>query len=276
MMMRALMILMIVSLLFLVTAPLFVGWAATRRQGLATALRASWAIGLLLLAAVAQSALVLAVAAVFALWSVVPSWRRRERVTRPPAASGRRSRRARIDPSAMHGIWSRLLREALAAREQFAAAIGRTPPGPIREHLADLAADVDVALHQAWERARRGAELERAGAEIDAAGRASRHATARWGRGWRPVVEDQRVVAAERARNAAAQRLAASLAEERAQLQVLVARLGEAACSAAELSHASGAHALGVGAPDDVAGELVDRLTALRGALAEASRPRAA
>ncbi len=81
---------------------------------------------------------------------------------------------------------------------------------------------------------------------------------------------DPRVREAQRSRDQAAARLGAALAEERAQLQVLVARLGEAACSAAELSAAG----QGVLAPlpgPDRSRELVDRLTSLRAALAEAS-----
>jgi hypothetical protein len=270
---RAVLVVAIVALLFLVSAPLFLGWAATRRQGLLAALRASWFGGFLLLAALLESLVFLGLAVVVGLWSLAPGWR--DRVRTPSSSSGRR-RRARIDPSALPGIWSRLLREALAAREQFVATIRRMPRGPLREHLEGLRGDVDLALSHAWDRARRGAELERAGAQIDAAARASSRTTARWGRGWRPVVEDQRVIAAQRSRNAAAQRLAASLAEERAQLQVLVARLGEAACSAAELSVAGTAPAVGPGSGDDVAAELVDRLTALRDALAEAARTEAA
>jgi len=187
-----------------------------------------------------------------------------------PARGGGRRRRTRIDPSAVGGIWSALLRDAVAARDQFVAVARRAPAGAIRDQLTDLRADVDHALAQAWDRARRGWDLEGAAAGAAAAASAQRP-RARWGRGWSvgPEWHDPRVREAQRSRDEAAARLAAAVAEERAQLQVLVARLGEAACSAAELSAAG----QGVVAPlpgSDRSRELVDRLSSLRAALTEA------
>lgn len=190
--------------------------------------------------------------------------------------TGRRRRRRRIDPALVSGFWSKLLREALTAQAQFMAAIRRTPRGAIRERLADLSGEVEAALDHAWERARRGSALERAAGDIELARRASARNSTRWGRGWRPILTDERVLAAQRDRDAAARRLAASIAEERAQLQVLVARLVEAACSAAELSIAAGPAVLGPSSGDDVARELVERLATLRAALEEAANSSAA
>jgi len=188
-----------------------------------------------------------------------------------PARAGGRPRRMRIDPSAVGGIWSALLRDAVAARDQFVAVGRRAPAGAIRDQLNDLRADVDHALGQAWDRARRGWELEGAAAGVAAAASAQRP-RARWGRGWfvGPEWHDPRVREAQRSRDQAAARLAAALAEERAQLQVLVARLGEAACSAAELS-AAGQGVLAPVPGTDRSRELVDRLSSLRAALTEAS-----
>ncbi len=259
----------ITTLLFVLVVPLLAGAVVTRRQGFTTALRVLGAAGLGLLALV-NASVTLAVLAVL-LW-FLPLLR----LPHVPRAGGRRRRSRRIDPSAVTGIWSRLLREALAAESQFTAAYRRTPRGGIRDRLGELRGEVDVALEQAWDLARRGAALERSAAEIELARRATFRAQPRWSRGWRPVVPDERVLAAQRSRDAAARRLAESIAEDRAQLQVLVARLGEAACSAVELSAIAGRPAVGPGTHDDVARELVDRLTALRGALAEATAVRPA
>ncbi len=193
-------------------------------------------------------------------------WPVRARLRQP----GQR-RRTRIDTTTLTGAWSRLMNEALSARTQFTAAVRRAPRGAIRERLADLTAEVDVAVAHAWERARRGAELDRAAAEIAATARSSNRGSQRWGRGWRPIVEDERVTEARRARDAAAHRLATSIAEERAQLQVLVARLTEAACHATELSVIGISATPSGGTPEQLAGDLVNRLATLRGALAEAS-----
>lgn len=269
-------ILRIVALLFVV--PLLAAASVTKRRGLLTAARRALA-ALAVLVAFTQPrfpAAALAVAALL-LWFAphirfpAGGWRRAG-----ARRAGRRRRRVHIDPSAVSGIWSKLLREALAARTQFAAAVRRTPRGPIREQLDDLSVEVDAALDHAWECARRGSALERAATDIEVARRASARNGARWGRSWRPLPTDERVLAAQRDRDAAAHRLAASIAEERAQLQVLVARLVESACSAAELSIAAGPAALGPGSRDDVARELVGRLSALRAALEEATHSSAA
>jgi hypothetical protein len=256
-------------LLLLIGIPLLVVWAGTRSSRPLLVLRMLWAGGLFLLAVTLRNPWLVGGAAMLLLWpgaGLTQMWG--AGAVRLPDP-GRRRRR-RIDPAGLTGIWSRLLTEALAAREQFAAAVRRTPRGPLREQLTGLTPEVDLAVGHAYDRARRGADLDRSAAEIIAASRSSSRATQRWGRGWRPLNEDQRVVAAQRARDVAAGRLASAITEERAQLQVLVARLAEAACHAAELSVASGNPSLTPGRPD-VAGDLVERLSALRGALAEAS-----
>lgn len=273
----------IMTMLLVFGMPLLAAWFATRRPGVLTALRGVIAVSMGLLGLVNSNVFLVLAGLVVAVWP--RSLGRGERVrVRPPVAGVRlpsrdraRARKSmRIDPSAVGGLWSRLLRSALAAREQFGAAARRAPVGAIREQLDDMTAEVDRALLHAWELARRGFELERAGNEIEAANRAAHRSAQRLGRGWRFGPEDRRVVEAQRARDDAARRLLRAIDEERAQLQVLVARLGEAACSAAELSAAAQTRALLPSPEIDPAGELVDRLTALRGALAEASAIRPA
>lgn len=261
-------LLTIVVALFVV--PLVGVAAVTRGRRIVIVARRAAAVGVGLLAST-QSRLPMAILAVAALvlWFA-------PQIRLPAGGRSPWRRRVRVDPAAVNGIWSRLLREALAARAQFTAALRRTPRGAIREQLAGLSDEVDAALNHAWECARRGSALERAATDIESARRASARNGVRWGRGWRPIPTDGRVLAAQRDRDAAARRLAASIAEERAQLQVLVARLVESACSAAELSIAAGPAALGPGSRDDVARELVDRLAALRAALEDATHSSAA
>ena len=190
-----------------------------------------------------------------------------------PAGPGRgRDRRGRVDPGALDGIWARLVQEALDARAQFLAAAKRAPAGAIRERLTELRGEIDHALAQAWQRAQRGWELERSAEHLTPAAGRQR---ARWGRGWslgQDDVYDPRVAEATRARDRAAGRLRLAVAEERAQLQVVVARLSEAACSAAELSVVA-TGVLDTPAEADRTRELVDRLGALRTALTEVANP---
>lgn len=256
----------LLGLLVLASGPVALYTAVTRRRGVLRNLRYLWAGGLAVLGLAIDDLVVVGLAALLALGPLMAGWPGGARVR----FRGRR-RRTRIDPATLGGIWSSLLGEALAARGQFTAAVRRAPHGAIRERLAELSGEVEEAVGHAWDRARRGAELERTAAEIAGAARGSRRLVQRWGRGWRPIVEDPQVVDAYRARDAAAARLIASIDEERTQLQVLVARLSEAACHAAELSIARRPAVLGPGGPDDLAADLVDRLAALRGALAEAA-----
>ncbi|MPZ88533.1 MAG: hypothetical protein GEU81_10755 [Nitriliruptorales bacterium] len=274
----------IMMLLLVCGLPLLVACFATRRPGFLTALRIAIALSLGLLGFVNANVLLVLAGLAVAFWPSSLESGERARL-RPGAARLRslpalgvrgRKKVAKIDPSALGGLWSRLLRSALAAREQFAAATRRAPAGAIREQLDDLTAEVDRALLHAWELARRGAELEGAGNQIEAANRAARRSALRWGRGWRPAPEDDRVVEAQQARDEAARRLIRAIDEERAQLQVLVARLGEAACSAAELAATGQSRAISATSEADLGGELVDRLTALRGALVEISAIRPA
>lgn len=274
----------IMAMLLVVGMPLLVAWFATRRPGLLSTLRTMVALSLGLLGLANTNVFLVLAGLAVAFWP--RSLGSGERARLRPAVAALRSRGharvrgpkrvTRIDPSAVGGLWSRMLRSALAARQQFVAAARRAPAGAIREQLEDLTAEVDRAVLHAWELARRGAELERAGNEIEAANRAARRSAQRWGRGWRMGPEDDRVVAAQHARDQAARRLIRAIDEERAQLQVLVARLGEAACSAAELAAAGRARAITASSETDRGVELVDRLTALRGALAEVSAIRPA
>lgn len=258
-------VLAVLGVLLLASGPVALFSALTKRRDLLRYLRYGWAAGIAVLGLAVDNLTLVILAGVLVLAPMVSGWPGGVRVR----ARGRR-RRTRVDPAALGGVWSKLLGEALAARGQFVAAVRRAPRGPLRERLAELSGEVEESVGHAWERAQRGAELERTAAEITGAARNSSRSVQRWGRGWRPLTQDERVVEAHRARDAAAQRLAASLDEERAQLQVLVARLAEAACHAAELSVAS-RPALMPGGPGDLGGDLVERLAVLRGALAEAS-----
>jgi hypothetical protein len=270
----------IMTMLLVVGMPLLAAWFATRRPGILTALRTVIAVSLGLLGVVNANVLLVLGALALGFWPRTPA-SRRVRVQGPPGRARRPGglgihgrRGTRIDPSAVGGVWSRLLRSALAAREEFAAAARRAPAGAIREQLDDLTGEVDRLLLQAWDLAQRGAELERSGREIHAASLAAKRSAQRWGQ--RPGPEDHRVVEAQRAHDEATGRLIRAIDEERTQLRILVARLGEAACSAAELAAAGRVRALPAAAGGDLGGELVDRLTALRGALAEASAIRPA
>jgi len=259
---RLLFNIVIASAVVALALPLLAMWLGTRRRGVATALRAVVAGGLVLLG-LANGAVPVLIGGI-----LVMLWPRRLVVGGRRRSLAPSSRVRRVESGAVHGEWGRLLRQALAARAQFDAAIRRAPDGVVRAQLRDLVASVDAAVSSADEVARRGAELERAAADLGV--RAGRRGPFRGGDRHR-TPPDPRVVEAVRARDAASARLATAIGKERAELHVLVARLGQAACSAAELASyaASTPVAPGPGSHRDSTEDLLDRLEALRGALAE-------
>lgn len=235
-----------------------VAWRSWRRRPLLRAARVFGVGGLLLLSLGSLGLWGLSGAALVA---VVPEPGRRSR--------WRRDRYQRVDPATLGAVWARLLREGAAGVEQFDAAVRRCRRGPLRERLDDLRGEARLALRTAEGHARRGDELERARKHLGSARRAA--ARAQWRAGaWRQPA-DGRTVDADRSRREAVARLEAAIGEERAALEVCVARLVAAACDAAELAagRVPGSDAaLPTGTPGDGA-ELLERLTALRGALAE-------
>lgn len=242
---------------FLVGGALAAG-LSLRKRPLLRAARVFGVGGLLLLSLGSLGLWGLSGAAVVA---VVPAPGRRR--------SWRRDRHERVDPATLGAVWARLLREGGAAVDQFDAAVRRCRRGPIRERLDDLRAEARIALRTAEGHACRGHELERARKDLGNARRAA--VRAQWRAGaWRQPADD-RVVDADRSRSEAVARLEAAIGEERAALDVCVARLVAAACDAAELAAGrvpGSGTALPVGPSDDGA-ELLERLRALRGALAE-------
>jgi len=237
----------------------FAAWWWVRKRTLLRAARAFGVAGLLLLSIGSLGLWALPGAVLVA---VVPEPGRR--------SLWRRNAPQRVDPSALGPVWARLLREGMAAAEQFDAAVKRCRRGPLRDSLDELRAEARHALRTAGDHARRGDELDRARRDLGRVRRAAMRAQWRAG-AWRSP-SDVRVVDADRSRREGIARLDAAIAQERAALEVCVARLVAAACEAAELA-AGSAPALPTGATTDGT-ELLDRLTALRGALAEVAEHR--
>jgi len=148
----------------------------------------------------------------------------------------RAPRRERIDPFTLAEPWRRFVQEALQARTRFAEAVTRAPDGPLRDHLAEIAARIETGVDECWLVARRGQTLVEArrgidvtdvdrqlarltGGEVDAAGPAR-----------------DRVIEALRAQRATADRLDGVIDQARSELRLLDARLDEAVARSLELS----------------------------------------
>ena len=179
----------------------------------------------------------------------------------------------RIDPFELPEPWRTAVVEALKAQVRFTQAVDATDPGPIRARLESIGARIEDGIGEVHRIARRGVQLTSARAAVDAEEAARQLATierdAR--EPWAAGSKMERTAEALRAQIATAQRLEALVADARAQLQVLDARLDESVARAIELSvqvdDADGLRAVGA----DVDG-LVDEMEALRQALEETTQ----
>ncbi|HYZ98527.1 MAG TPA: hypothetical protein VE575_07225, partial [Acidimicrobiales bacterium] len=79
-------------------------------------------------------------------------------------------RRERIDPFTLKEPWRHYVRDALQARNRFDEAVGRTPSGPLHDHLAEIADRVHAGVEESWLVARRGETLVAARRAIDVTG----------------------------------------------------------------------------------------------------------
>jgi hypothetical protein len=87
-------------------------------------------VGILLGGGVAAATIVAGVPLLAALPLGVAVWAGKVALSIP------RRRGERIDPFTLQEPWRRYVQEALQARNRFDEAVGRTRPGPLRDHLA--------------------------------------------------------------------------------------------------------------------------------------------
>jgi hypothetical protein len=190
---------------------------------------------------------------------------------------GRRGER--IDPFTLQEPWRRYVQEALQARNRFDEAVGRTRPGPLRDHLAEIAARMHTGVEECWLIAKRGqalvearrgidlADVDRQLAEVtDAQGGASGTDAAS-----PPDPSLARVTQSLEAQRATAVRLDRVIGQAHGELRMLDARLDEAVARTLELSAHAAADATVDGLGTDV-DALVTEMESLRQALEETSR----
>jgi hypothetical protein len=214
-------------------------------------------------------AVIVAVAAVVAglpLWAAIAAglavWAANVWRALPRAPRGER-----IDPFTLHDPWRRFVQEAVQARNRFNEAVERTPPGPLRDRLAEIAGRVATGVDECWLIAKRGQALVEARRGIDIASVDRRLAEARSGT---PAEAADALAESLEVQRATAERLDAVIDRTRSRLTLLDARLDEAVARTLELSAHSvtgdGVAALGA----DVDG-VVTEMEALRLALEETS-----
>jgi hypothetical protein len=181
---------------------------------------------------------------------------------------------ARIDPFTLGEPWRRTVQDALQARNRFRAAAAQARSGPFRERLHELSAQIDHGVDECWRIAQQGQALSDARRRIER--RAAEGRLAALTADGEPAPETPAAATAEalRAQLDSADRLDGTIDDTRQRLDLLGARLDEAAARASELLvHAPTADALS--ALDSELTDVVTDMEALRLALEEVEgRPR--
>jgi hypothetical protein len=226
-------------------------------------------VGILLGGGVAAATIVAGVPLLAALPLGVAVWAGKVALSIP------RGRRAeRIDPFTLKEPWRRYVQEALQARNRFDEAVGRTRPGPLRDHLADIAERMHTGVEECWLIAKRGQTLVDARRGIDLADvdrQLAEVADAQSPSGATPDPSLARVAQSLEAQRATAERLDRVIGQAHSELRMLDARLDEAVARTLELSAHAAADATVEGLGTDV-DALVTEMESLRQALEETSR----
>jgi hypothetical protein len=227
-------------------------------------------VGILLGGGVAAATIVAGVPLLAALPLGVAVWAGKVALSIP---RGRRGER--IDPFTLKEPWRRYVQEALQARNRFDEAVGRTRPGPLRDHLADIAQRMHTGVEECWLIAKRGQVLVDARRGIDLADvdrQLAEVADAQDpGSGATRDPSLARVAQSLEAQRATAERLDRVIGQAHGELRMLDARLDEAVARTLELSAHAAADATVEGLGTDV-DALVSEMESLRQALEETSR----
>lgn len=174
----------------------------------------------------------------------------------------------RIDPFAVNEPWRHAVRDAVQARNRFADAVKGFQPGPLKDSLSAVSAQMEEAVEECWSVAKQGQVLADARKQIN-------DREARWElqqaqyaltQSGGNEVQEGRIAALE-AQLATADRMDGLISSTKDQLDLLNARLDESVTRAIELSvsdKGGGAERLTA----DV-GAIVDDLESLRRAIEE-------
>jgi hypothetical protein len=231
-------------------------------------------VGILLGGGVAAATIVAGVPLLAALPLGLAAWAGKVVLSIP---RGRRGER--IDSFTLQEPWRRYVQEALQARNRFDEAVGRTRAGPLRDHLAEIAARMQTGVEECWLIAKRGQTLVEARRGIDLADVDRQLAEVADAQGAAAGAEDAatpdpslaRVAQSLQAQRATAERLDRVISQAHSELRMLDARLDEAVARTLELSAHATADATVEGLGTDV-DALVTEMESLRQALEETSR----
>lgn len=192
--------------------------------------------------------------------------------TRVLLAVPRNRRVDRIDPFSVPEPWRNSVVEALKAQVRFDQAVAATEGGPIRDRLESIGSRIDDGIREVHRIAQRGTQLTAARQAVDADAASAELAAVERdaGEAWAAGSKLERTAEALQAQIDTAARLDRSIADARAQLRVIDARLDESVARAIELSVQLD-DAEGLRSVDADVDHLVTEMESLRQALEETS-----
>jgi hypothetical protein len=165
---------------------------------------------------------------------------------------------AAVDPARAPRRFAAAVSDTLAARQRYRELVDGLRPGPVRDRLTALGAQLDAGVLTVWDTVQRADEVERILATLD-----PERVTEEYKRAKRSGA-DPELLAATEARFGSVQRLLNVLDDTDEKLRLLDARLGGVVARAAEVALAAGA---GADELDAELGAVVSDLGALRAGL---------
>jgi hypothetical protein len=140
-------------------------------------------------------------------------------------------RRSRIDPFTLTEPWRRLVQDSVAAETQFRDAVRRAQAGPLRDRLADIGERLADGVVECWHVGQVGHSLSRARSRTDLAALRLELAALAGTTGTASAT-----AASIQARIESAERIDDTIANTRAHLRLLNARMDEAVTRVVEIS----------------------------------------
>jgi hypothetical protein len=170
-----------------------------------------------------------------------------------------------IAPRSLDPPWRGAVEQVQDSRRRFDDATDTLEDGPLKDRLAGVAGQLDVAVSEAWRIARAGHVLTSGRKQIDTTTITLELESARQGP---PTPRQAQTVAAMESQLASAQRIDSTIADAYDRLQLLDARTDEAVARAVELS-VSQSDPDAVQTLDSDVGRIVGDLESLRQAIEE-------
>ena len=156
------------------------------------------------------------------------------------AAMPKRAKTPRIDPFTLSEPWRQMVQGAQGAGRRLHETVSGTPTGPLRERLDGIVGQLDRALAECWEVARRGDDIDEAITRLDQTALRSKLGTLRAKAEAGPSDDLAAAITSVESQLASVERLKELSAQTAGRLRLTQTRLDELVARAAEVSIGAG------------------------------------